>query len=409
MTRASPVPSWFRNSARARATPSTSSRTPLDDFAICRMRPTVPTRARSEGAGSSASTFCCSISTMRSPASARLIASTETARFTDSGAAVRGNTTVRRSGRTGSSDGIWGGGGLTAFAIGVQRFSAYETRGRRSIGDAPGCFEGQPRHAHKFIEVYLVHVVFGSVVVGVQSRSSERAPGCHARGTTIDRFDAPGCVSRRRRTCGHRGVPAAFASRTASVRSGLCGIPEQVQHVGAVFGPGLRQSRETRVRRIRNIFVPPDHVEVEICDGTARRRRVTPRNDAIRTGLPPRRSRMRRRSSSPGRAFAAAAVANASATSSTAATPDPSSSAPFMTPRLGSTPSWSRCAPMTTSSSRRAGSAPAIAATTLQVLTGRRSISATSVSRPRPTSGRSFSARPSVTYATGIAAISAGW
>ena len=47
---------------------------------------------------------------MRSPASARLTASTDTGRLTPSGATVIGSTTVSRSGTTGSSDGSDGVG-----------------------------------------------------------------------------------------------------------------------------------------------------------------------------------------------------------------------------------------------------------------------------------------------------------
>ena len=47
---------------------------------------------------------------MRSPASARLIASTEIGRPTPSGATVIGSTTVSRSGTTGSSEGSDGVG-----------------------------------------------------------------------------------------------------------------------------------------------------------------------------------------------------------------------------------------------------------------------------------------------------------
>ena len=74
-------------------------------LAICRMIATVPTRCRSSAPGSSASLFCSSSSTMRSPASARLIASTDIGRLTPSGATVIGSTTAPRSGTTGSSDG----------------------------------------------------------------------------------------------------------------------------------------------------------------------------------------------------------------------------------------------------------------------------------------------------------------
>ena len=57
--------------------PSTSTRMPFGAFAIWRTIATVPTRCRSSGAGSSASVRWSSSSTMRSPASARLMASTD--------------------------------------------------------------------------------------------------------------------------------------------------------------------------------------------------------------------------------------------------------------------------------------------------------------------------------------------
>ena len=180
----------------------------------------MPTRARSDGARSSASTFCCGINTMRSPASARLIASTETARFTDSGAAVRGNTTVRRSGSTGSSDGIWGGGEVDSVRHRCPAVLDLQTRGRRSIGDAPGCFEvSRATRTYRSLSCPRRLRECGSRGAAPSSR---KARGCHARGTTTDRFDATGCRSRRRRTCGHRRRARTFASRTASVRSGLC-------------------------------------------------------------------------------------------------------------------------------------------------------------------------------------------
>ena len=59
---------------------------------------------------------------MRSPASARLIASTDSARPTPSGATVSGSTTVSRSGTTGSSvgsDGAWGGGASASAIMSV--------------------------------------------------------------------------------------------------------------------------------------------------------------------------------------------------------------------------------------------------------------------------------------------------
>ena len=103
--------SFWRNSARARATPSTRIRTPEPSgvFAICLMIATAPTRCRSSGEGSSTSPFCSRSRTMRSPASARLTASTEIGRLTPSGATVIGRTTASRRGTTGSSEGSGGG------------------------------------------------------------------------------------------------------------------------------------------------------------------------------------------------------------------------------------------------------------------------------------------------------------
>ena len=105
------VPARVTTSALTRATPSMMMLIPLATFAICRTMPTVPTRCTSSGAGSSASECCRTSSTRRSEPSARLTLSIETGRFTASGCNVSGNATVRRSGRTGSSEGSVGGVG----------------------------------------------------------------------------------------------------------------------------------------------------------------------------------------------------------------------------------------------------------------------------------------------------------
>ena len=112
-----------RNSARARATPSTSTRMPDGPLAICRMMHTVPTLWRSSGPGSSVSFVCSSVRTMRSPASARFTASTDIGRFTPSGETLSGSTTAPRSGTTGSSE---GNGGTRGSAIGSQCTSDFK-------------------------------------------------------------------------------------------------------------------------------------------------------------------------------------------------------------------------------------------------------------------------------------------
>ena len=100
------------------------------------MMATVPTLCRSSGAGSSASFFCSSSRTIRSPASARLTASTETGRLTPSGATVIGSTTAPRSGTTGSSDGSGGVCGVSGIVCGIGRPVAVEPR--MLAADGPG-------------------------------------------------------------------------------------------------------------------------------------------------------------------------------------------------------------------------------------------------------------------------------
>ena len=103
------VPVRVTMSARTRAIPSMMMLMPPLTFAICRTMPTVPTRCTSSGVGSSASECCRTSSTIRSEPSARFTLSMETGRLTASGCSVSGNATVRRSGRTGSSEGSVGG------------------------------------------------------------------------------------------------------------------------------------------------------------------------------------------------------------------------------------------------------------------------------------------------------------
>ena len=73
-----------------------------DDARRCR------SRCSSSGSGSSASSSCSARNSMRSPASARFTASTDTGRLTASGCTLSGNATVPRSGSTGSSGGRGG-------------------------------------------------------------------------------------------------------------------------------------------------------------------------------------------------------------------------------------------------------------------------------------------------------------
>ena len=114
------VPVRVTTSARTRAIPSMMMLMPPGVFAICRTMPTVPTRCTSSGPGSSASECCRSSSTMRSEPSARFTVSIDTGRLTASGCSVSGNATVRRRGRTGSSEGSVGGVGSAIAAIAAE-------------------------------------------------------------------------------------------------------------------------------------------------------------------------------------------------------------------------------------------------------------------------------------------------
>ena len=76
---------------------------PFGTFAIWRIAAMVPMVRRSEGSGSSLSLIWSGRKIRRSPARARFTASIDTGRLIDNGCSVRGNTTVCRSGTTGSS------------------------------------------------------------------------------------------------------------------------------------------------------------------------------------------------------------------------------------------------------------------------------------------------------------------
>ena len=126
--------STCRNSARARTVPSTMTRIPPCDLAICRMIATVPTRWRSSGPGSSFSSFCSSSKTIRSAASARLTASIDIGRLTPSGATVIGKTTASRSGMTGIFVGSAGAVGASATIIGSYQLRRSAFAERRAVG-----------------------------------------------------------------------------------------------------------------------------------------------------------------------------------------------------------------------------------------------------------------------------------
>jgi hypothetical protein len=96
---------------RARCRPSTTIWMPAAVRAICRMTPTVPTRRRSLGCGSSSFVLCSVRNSMRLPdCSAWLTESIDTGRLMVNGSTLSGNAIVSRSGSTGSSDGTAAGG-----------------------------------------------------------------------------------------------------------------------------------------------------------------------------------------------------------------------------------------------------------------------------------------------------------
>ena len=78
---------------------------PRSGLAICRTTATVPTRAGRPPGRIVGVVLLQHEQDQRSAPSARLTVSIDTGRFTASGCSVSGKATVRRSGRTGSSDG----------------------------------------------------------------------------------------------------------------------------------------------------------------------------------------------------------------------------------------------------------------------------------------------------------------
>jgi hypothetical protein len=100
---------------------------------------------------------------MRSPASARFTASTDTPRLTPSGATVIGSTTEPRSGTTGNSDGSGAGCCVSATALSLSASDLW----RRALGDDPRGSRGQPGHALQFGEIKTVGVVLRRVVIGM--------------------------------------------------------------------------------------------------------------------------------------------------------------------------------------------------------------------------------------------------
>src|SRR5882672_12700473 len=154
--------------------PSTSTRMPVGAFAICLITATVPTRFRSSARGSSRSPLCRRSSTIRSPASARLIASMDTGRPTPSGATVIGRTTVSRSGTTGSSEGSGGVCGAVvetsvSAMVHVIEPSLSDIARRVAIGCQPDQARRQLGDALQFCKVNPPRVVIRGVIVGMQA------------------------------------------------------------------------------------------------------------------------------------------------------------------------------------------------------------------------------------------------
>src|SRR5574338_68919 len=265
---AGPLVSWLRNSALARATPSTRMRSPLVPFAIWRMMPTVPTRLRSSGPGSSPSPSCNSRRTMRSPASARFTASTDTGRLTARGATVSGNTTDRRSGRTGSSEGSCGVVPVCCSAFGLLMCTSsaiwiHVGRRVRIGGQPPGHPEREPRDLFQLLKIDSAHVVLRRVVIGMEAGRQEnrrhlllqkrpliaaanQVLGIHVE-VLLDR-EPDACVLFLYDPC------EPFAVR----------VPEQMDRVHVIRSGRLRQPREPEIVRIRHVLVPPDHVHVHV-------------------------------------------------------------------------------------------------------------------------------------------------
>ena len=157
--------------ARARPLRRASASPVLGAFAICRMMATVPTRCRSSGPGSSASLFCSSSSTMRSPASARLTASTDIGRLTPSGATVIGSTTAPRSGTTGSSEGS--AGRLRSVVVSHEFRHLTLNRGASPSAAIHAARRGELGDPLELDEIDPVGVVVRRVVVGMQSGREE--------------------------------------------------------------------------------------------------------------------------------------------------------------------------------------------------------------------------------------------
>ena len=134
---------------------------------------------------------------MRSPASARLTASTEIGRLTPSGATVIGSTTVSRSGTTGSSDGSDGAwGGKRQRQPSCRRSSCVVSR-RLAVGGHPR----QPRRklgdAFELREIDPVDVVVRRVVIRMEAGREEHRGNRRARETASCPIDA-------RRPCASR-------------------------------------------------------------------------------------------------------------------------------------------------------------------------------------------------------------
>src|SRR4029079_16923103 len=169
--------------------PSTSTRMPFGPLAIWRMIATVPTLYKSAGPGSSASLCCRSRRTMRSPASARLIASTDIGRFTPSGATVKGSTTVPRIGMTGSSAGIGGVCGVSGIVRPVVQCSpppsSTPTRCGRPSVDAGEHAPADPAavrfvvHAEDADQALLLPRDGDGEIPGAEDRESELRAGHH--------------------------------------------------------------------------------------------------------------------------------------------------------------------------------------------------------------------------------------
>src|SRR4051812_31699074 len=221
---------------------------------------TVPTRWRSSADGSSASPRCSSNSTIRSPASARLIASIDTVRPTPSGATVSGSTTVSRSGTTGSSDGSDGvsGAGVETSASAMCLSLSVES-GRVPIGSQPHEARRQFGNPFELGEINPGRVVGGRVVIRVQSRGQK-----DGRNSVLQKWPVVRAADEVLRVAVvvllDRQMNRLIRNLRGAREIRRVGVAQQVDDVRVVRGAGSRESSIPRVVWIRNVLVAADHV-----------------------------------------------------------------------------------------------------------------------------------------------------